>query len=40
MPEISDARLDAYYANIFEDSYGYDPYEGPYCDEDIEEENE
>lgn len=36
MPEISDAALDSYYANKFEDSYGYDPYEGPYQEEEDE----
>lgn len=39
-PMISDAALDAHYASIFEDAYGYDPYEGPYVDEEEETEEE
>lgn len=31
---ISDAALDSYYAGIFKHSYGYDPFEGPYEDDD------
>lgn len=33
---ISDAALDAYYSGIFETSYGYDPEEGPYEEEEEE----
>lgn len=35
---ISDAALDNYYANIFEGSYGYDPYEGPYQEDETEDD--
>lgn len=39
MYEVSDVALNAYYADVFEASYGYDPMEGPYEDEDEEEED-
>lgn len=38
MPEISDAALDAYYADIFERTEGYDPLEGPFESEEEESE--
>lgn len=40
MNEISDVAINSYYANIFERAHGYDPYEGPYEDEDREEEED
>lgn len=36
--EISDTALDAWYRDQFIGSYGYDPYEGPYEEEESEEE--
>lgn len=35
---ISDAALDSYYAGIFQYAYGYDPLEGPYEDDDYEDD--
>lgn len=40
MWDVSDAALDSYYAKVFEASHGYDPLEGPYEDEDDDEEGE
>lgn len=35
--DYSEAALDWYYAETFEKAYGYDPYEGPYEDEEEDE---
>jgi len=40
MYDVSDAALDSYYAKVFEYSHGYDPLEGPWTDEDDDEEEE
>lgn len=38
MYEYSDAAFESYYRNRFEREYGYDPLEGPYEDEEDEDE--
>lgn len=37
---LTDAALDAYYADKFESAYGYDPLEGPHAGENETEEND